>query len=225
MGEAAFDLLAPFSGQGLAALAGRGTRRFDHGGPGFRCQSIKIAAEGMGIADDGAHPQLMLEEVQLRRIVKAFVGGDGFDARAAFLRWLSVQIIHEFRGFDDTSGGVLTVARITGTDFGGDDGPAVQIHDVLRFIQHVAGSMLGAADFGVRIRRVVPLGIGGFAALPAAVKLVHRSSVIRVHPGGPGQLPDIIALALCGVAHRAAQAGIGFHVAAVDSQIHGRGLS
>ena len=60
-------------------------------------------------------------------------------------------------------------------------------------------------------------GNGGF--LPTGVRRGGRTG-FRVHSGGPGQLLGVVAVALCGVApYQPAQAGIGFNVTAVDSQM------
>lgn len=91
---------------------------------------------------------------------------------------------------------------------------------MLQVVNNLAGSILGAPDFGIGIRGVLPFLVGGFAALAAAVEPGHRGGVLRIHARLWGQFPDVILIALFIIAPgQPAQAGMGFHHAAVDAKV------
>ena len=79
-------------------------------------------------------------------------------------------------------------------------------------MEHVAGSVLGATDLGVRIIGIIPVLIGGLAALTFAVKSCHGGRILSVHSCLLGELFNVVPVTLFRVATgQAAEAGIGLH--------------
>src|SRR5690606_8946540 len=127
-----------------------------HGAAGFGFEFVQVAPGGAGVSNDGAQSCFVLDDGELCGVVKAFVAGEAAHVGGAFLRFAAVDFLHEFDGVDDARGEVLRVAGVAMTHSGGDDGSAFQVHDVLRLVNHVAGTVFGAAHFGVGVVRVIP---------------------------------------------------------------------
>jgi len=79
---------------------------------------------------------------------------------------------------------------------GGNDGTAFQVHNALRFMEHVAGPVLGATDLGGRIIGFIPILIEGLAALTFAVESGHGGRVHRRTPALVDCLPARTLLSL-----------------------------
>ena len=105
-------------------------------------------------------------------------------------------------------------------DGGGDDGTAFQVGDVLGFVNHVAGAMLGEADTGIGVVGVDPILVAGAAAGALSIKLADGLGVVRVDAGGGGEAFDIVPVLLLGVAvDEFAQRGVGLDDAGVDAKV------
>lgn len=68
------------------------------------------------------------------------------------------------------------------------------------FVDHVASSVLGGADLGLRIVRVDPVLVTGFATGAFFVKTSHALGVIRINAGFNGESFDILPILFFGIA-------------------------
>jgi hypothetical protein len=83
-------------------------------------------------------------------------------------------------GGEHAASHALAVARVAGQDDGFDDGAVLQLGDVMGFVDHVRGTVLGAAHFRLGVVRVLPLGVAGFAAFALFVEAAHGFGVLGV---------------------------------------------
>src|ERR1019366_4588164 len=108
---------------------------------------------------------------------------------------------------------------ITQTDLYPQNRTSVQVHSMLRFIDHIGRPSLGLPNFGVWIIRIDPLGIAHLFG-PFAVKLSNRLGVLGINPVLAGQSPDILPIRLLSVAvDQALERGIGFDNRSIDADV------
>jgi hypothetical protein len=112
-------------------------------------------------------------------------------------------------GAEHAASHALAVARVAGQDDGFDDGAVLQLGDVMGFVDHVRGTLLGAAHFRLGVVRVLPLGVAGFAAFALFVEAAHGFGVLGVDACLGGKPLHIVPVAFLGVAMaERAQAGV-----------------
>jgi len=122
-------------------------------------------------------------------------------------------------GFQHARGHFLVIGLVARMHVGSHDGARVQIDHRLGLVNHVGGSVLGPADFGVRIVRVPPFLIAAFTrAIP--VELAHRRGVIGIDSILGSQPLHILPILLLGIAmDQRAQGSVGLDDRGIDSQV------
>ncbi len=114
----------------------------------------------------------------------------------------------------------LRVSVITLQDCGLYNGSAFQIGHMLGFVNHVAGSVLGAPHLGLRIMRVFPFFIARPASRPLLIEATYRPLILRVDALFFRQFLHILPIGLFGITmYQSAQTRIGFDHTRIDPQV------
>ena len=198
VGKSSFEMLAAFAQQRFAALAACGAR-----GPAQRPTvlrgCIRPSSPGIGIGNDRAHtaalqlPDLFHGEV-------AFIGHHG---HAELLTLFGLG--HHFDKCAHRCQHALRHARIVVRAVSRphrhiNDRAALQVAHVLRFVNHVRGSMLGAAHLRFFVVRIDPIPVARLAPFALLVKTPHRLGVLGVHAGFAREPFDVVPILLLTVA-------------------------
>ena len=93
----------------------------------------------------------------------------------------------------------LLIGLVPQTHFRLQNGAGVQIHRMLRFVNHIDGARLGRPNLGVRIMRVFPIVVAHLFG-PLAIKLPHGGGILRIHPVFARQPPDILPIRFLSIA-------------------------
>src|ERR1017187_2655146 len=147
----------------------------------------------------------------------AGVGGGALNGQAISSRVLRLIDIH--LSLQDMLAQILLVGFMTQPDLRLQNRAGIQIHSVLRFVDHVGGPSLGLPNLGVQIMGIDPLLVAHLFG-PFSVKLPNRVGVLGINPVLAGQASDILPIGLLSVAvDEALERGIGLDDRSINADV------
>src|ERR1035437_5116257 len=114
---------------------------------------------------------------------------------------------------------ILLIGLMTQSDLRLQNRTGIQVHGMLRFVDHIGGPGLGLPNLGVRIMRIDPLLIAHLFG-PFAVKLPNRLGILGINAVLGSQAPDILPIRVFSVeVDEALERGIGLDDRSIDADV------